>query len=823
MTVLNTSPALADLPLSTLASQHPTPFFIGSLTADQLRQMGTTGLAAADLSPDQQTLLKFLLPHPLQIVPKTATEPVWTMADTNKTGEEREEINRKMQALSEEYTRQSKTVSEETLGTSLRLYGFLTSEFVFNSPAGSGISLAPSEHGFETTGAFKLTHGGRADNIFAEGGPQNPIVALMRADTPNTPKDGDLEWSRPNLGKSVSLAGLKTVKELVARLAQATKLELYADVRYEDQPILLRGDLQKPQATGEVMQALALCVCGTWRQVGPAYLLTDDVQGVGARQEFLREMVQTWSGRLTKAAEEVGGSLRDHDWLHTLSFAPNDPGALPQAQIEAVHKERSENSGHLPWKDLPESVRTGLRHQLLSGPSEDNFAATAKAVAGALKPETSVEVTFKFQLAAALPETGIMAMGEPYRVQTQRDPPKPATTPEPPQAGTVSIDKPLRGVLCAPKTAEEAREVVSRLPKLGLNTLFLDVFTNGRTFFPNTSLPPASEKAASVLQAALEAAKPLHIPVYAVLDTLCWRKDGAQVHPQPWPMGFTEDLTVGGEAPDHAVQRELDAHSTRPDTDREYEMAEKGAEGWASPLDPKVRALLPALVRTLAATPGLAGLAFQDTATVGYRGLEYEYDDEGIALGYTPENRLAYLRAYHTDPVDLSSGFDNLQLFLPFEGFSMSFDISLSNFRSFGDGPQTWNTLRGEADKALLADCYAAAHAAAPALPLWMRERQSGVTFDPWTDPKKLNQYASLNTLDYPFRQITPRSILSITYGPIERTHPRRFSWMANNFPDENGKRAGGIVFDLVQGGLPDSLADTLNRLNVFLKKPTTP
>ena len=52
MTVLSSNPARADLPLSVLASQHPTPFLIGSLTPEQLRQMAGEGLAFGDLTPD---------------------------------------------------------------------------------------------------------------------------------------------------------------------------------------------------------------------------------------------------------------------------------------------------------------------------------------------------------------------------------------------------------------------------------------------------------------------------------------------------------------------------------------------------------------------------------------------------------------------------------------------------------------------------------------------------------------------------------------------------------------------------------------------------
>jgi hypothetical protein len=828
MTVLSSNPALADLPLSVLASQHPMPFLIGSLSQEQLRQMGTAGLAFGDLTPDQQGLLQAMLPHPFQTVPRTAKEPTLDSRDLQKPGADVSALFKANAEATKAYNAQGRTVPEETLYASLRLHGFLADGFAFDSPAGSGIGLNASQTGFETTGAFKAARGGRMD--MAEPG-KNPVTAYLRAEAPNAPKDGDLDWRRRDLERPVSLLGLKTVDDLAARLARATGLELYADPHYGPQPLLVVGDLKKPQPAGNVMQTLALCVCGTWRQLGPAYVLTDDVQGLGARQEFLREMVQTWSNRLTKAGEEVGGRLRDMDWMHALHFAEGDAGALSPAQIDGIYAQHKTNDGSLPWKDLPDSLKTSLHRQLTASDSDDSFAATSRAVAQGLKPDTPVRIDLKLQLAVSLPDTGDMALGEAYRVHTPREP---LASGSPPslggQANSISVDKPLRGLLCAPKTPDEARAVVARLPRMGLNTLLLDVFTNGRTFFPNTALPPESGKAAGVLQAALDAAKPLHIPVYAVLDTLCWRKDGAAPHPKPWPTGFAEDLTVGGETPDHAVQRELDAHSVRNDSDREYLMVREGNQGWASPLDPHVRALLPALVRSLAATPGLAGLAFQDTAPPGYLSLENDYREQGIALGYTTEARLVYLRRNHVDPVDLPSGYSTLQLFLPSEGFSTDFDISLPNFSTSDVGIPTfdgtgWTKYRGDADQSLLADCYAAARQAVPALPLFMRERRMGVTFDPWTDPNKLNQYPSLATLDYPFHAVTPRSILTVPYGPVERAHPDWFVWGTNygGPAGDASKRAGGEVFDLVTGYSPDSLADTLDRLGAFLKKPAKP
>lgn len=815
MTVLNTDPALADVPLAQLAGQHPMPFLLGTLTQGQLQQMSTTGLGFADLSPDQQSLLKAALPTPFEVVPQSLKQPTYMQDELGKTGPERDEINARIAEESRLYALNTRTVSDSTLRSSLRLYGFLAPEFVFNG-AGNSIGEGYSENGFETTGPDKLTNGW--PDMFAPGG--SGLQALLRSDLPNAPKPSDLDWNRSVLTRTISLRGLKTVDDLTARLAKATGLELYADARYGSRTLLARGDLKTPQPAGDVMQALALCVCGAWRQVGPAFVLTDDVQGLGTRQEFLHEMVQAWSNRLSSAGKDVGGHLAELDWLHTLRFEPSDIGALPSAQMDAVLKAHSSNYGDLLWKDLPASLRAGLNGQLtrhFDGDGMTSFEATAKSIAKSLTPDFKVGVSFNLRLGVALPDTGIMTLGNAYRV---RMPEPAASAPKKSQINSITLDKPLRGVLCAP---EEARAVVALLPKMGLNTLFLDVFTNGRTFFPNTALPPASAKAEDVLGAALDAAQAAHVTVYAVVDLLCWRKDGAAVRPQPWPGQFTEDLTISGEAPDRMVQRQFEAHTVRADFDREYEMAQHGSQAWVSPLDPRVNASLPALVHDLAGTKGLAGLVFQDTAALGYLGVEYDFDDENIALGYTLNNRLAYLRAHHTDPVDLGTVNEGLQLWLPYEGGSPSnFQASVPSFEIYGVSGSDWNTLRADADKRLLVTCYTAAKSANPTLPLLMRERRQGAMFDPWTDPKQVNQIASLDSMSHPYQGITPASVLCLPYNPYARTDPGFFVWRSQSYgvAGDDGKRARGEVFDLVTGVAPEDLPDTLDKLNVFLKKP---
>lgn len=811
MTVLNTDPNLASLPLGALAGQHPEMYLLGTLTPAQFRQVAGTGLAWADMTADQQSLMRALLPEPLDIVPVTATLP--------GRGERTDAQRKAVRAV---FDAQIKHVSGEALYGSLRLHAYLTADFYVH--AGSGYGIGDTRDTLQTTGAYELPFGGYG-NTEARGKPLEP---LLRAEVANTPKAGDLAWNRKDLEAPVTLRGAKTVQEMVARLGAATHLELYADARYEPRPLTLAGDVTKPQTAGEVMQALALCVCGTWRQVGPAYVLTDDVQGLGARQEFLSEMGQIWANRLTEAGKNAGQHLQTLDWLHRLSFAPGDLGTLSPKLIDTIQKQDGTNKGSLPWGSLPPDLREHLRDYFehfgdnmdATMPVEVQMGNAMKTAAASVKPDTPVDTTVNIRLGVELPDTGVMML-DAYSVQSPKPDSKPDTE-DTNAAGPVSplvFPQALRGLLCAPKTPEEARAVVAQLPKMGLNALLIDVFTNGRTYFPNTALPPDSKDAGSVLQAALDAAKPLHLPVYAVVDTFCWRKDGRSPHPLPWPTGYREDLTLSGETPSQVIQRRFAAGSLMTNYNHASRaLAEDGGRGWANPLDPRVRTMLPSLVRTLAASPGLAGLIFQDTAPPGYA--KNFLEEDGIGLGYALENRLAYLRWRHQDPVDLSR-FGLVSIYVGSESFSGSYNSAVAGFNVSSKDEAAWSKYRAGADMSLLADCWNAAHAAAPLLPLRRREGFLGNQFDFWRTPTQKSTLGIIAEGDDPVPAIGSQSLLTIGYSGNDQVNPAEFLRRARAAAQQKeGHRVGGVVFDLVTGGSPEHLSDTIDKLAGLLTEP---
>lgn len=302
----------------------------------------------------------------------------------------------------------------------------------------------------------------------------------------------------------------------------------------------------------------------------------------------------------------------------------------------------------MEWKDLPSTVQAALLKQMTRQTTREGTEASDNGailwIVRSIKPDKDVDVSENVETAFELPGTGIMSFRE-YRVNASYSEPSGFQS----SPAKLVLSEGVRGVLCAPKTADEARKTVDMLPDLGLNTLFLDVFSNGRTYFANKGIPPETKQAGDVLPAALDEAATKHIAVYAVVDTLCWRKDGESSRPAPWPAGFDESLNVFGEPSGMGVQRRIRQHAVRTYGSDSAQIVEDGAGscGWADPQDTSVRKVLPALIQDLAAVPGLARLVFQDTAPPGYFGLP---DNEGISLGlgYTLSIRLALPYAFTT-------------------------------------------------------------------------------------------------------------------------------------------------------------------------------
>ena len=834
MTVLNTDPSLSELPLNELATASPQQFLLRSLTQAQFTLLATTGLGMNDLTPDQQALFRALLPDPFRIISSDAVPPQGSPDDAKLSHGALLGRIKQEQAAMNAYSQEIITVPPDDVLSQVRLHAYLNQEFDLDSPSQGSFGFENHGMGYYSSGDRKLVSG---DDLGP--GVLNPAAArlagLLKTQTPNVPKQGDLNWRNQSLASQVSVNGLKTVDDLVNAIAHATHLELYADPNYGADPLLIAGDVKTKYAAGELLQALSLCVCGTWRQVGPAYVLTDDIPGLGARRQFNQDIVQGWTNRLTDADKDVQSRLSDLNWLNNLYTFPGDTGDLTKDQLLAICSKGAHPSGTVKWLDLPPNVQAALQKTISDEATLENFvpedAAAFNAILGAIKPDSSVEVDADIELALELPNTGSMSLSE-YRV----DDPNRRVEDAPHSPGPITLTQAVRGVLCAPRTPAEARKVVDLLPSLGLNTLFLDVFSNGRSYFENTAIPPETDSAAGVLDAALAEASSKNISVYAVIDTFCWRKDGASARPAIWLSQFDEDLNIFGEPSHKGVQRRLRQNAIwlyNPDAAKDM-LENAGSEGWVSPADESVRETLPQLVKQLAETHGLAGLIFQDTAPPGYGG-SIAVEDGTLDLGYTLANRLSFLRLHHADPIDLG-GSPSAWFQVP-NGSESNFDLSIPGFGGYaaplgGDGVYmaapgmsssedigTWYKFRIDADMAALKQCFLSARSANAKLPLFMRERVQGYTIDPWTDPAMADQITSAAVTANPYSYVNSATMLTLPINDILSNEPGSLTWEINGWYDQIGRgKAGGIVLDMETANDGEQALALVEKLQPYLQ-----
>ena len=797
MFVLNTGD-LSKPPIALLAQQNPLQYLLGSLTKAQLQQLGGQGLGMEDLTPDQRTLFAAVLPKPLSYVPSSATLPTMEGDPQTWTRAQLQDYIDKSKVAQAAYDAQVKTVADDAL-SGVRLRANLQADYVFNVPGqdGYGVGVDPARGQKPSAGGYKLS-----EEVVPV--PSNDTMnSVLRSEEPNLLKPGALHWDQSVLNISIPLDNLKTVDDLVGRISKATHLELYADPRYGRRTLFLKGDVGKPVRARFLLQALALCATGTWRQVGPAYVLTDDLLGVAARRAYLKEAVNGWSNTLRAGAKETGDHLSQLNWTQIVHFADDDPNALPSSLAAQVDRDSQKATGFgasIPYGQLPAGIQSGLHGGLDDYTAHSDLQSSSQKIEKDLTPKTSVYVTFNLRFFVVVPSAGAVALSNEYRIQ-KSDPPSSPHSDAPPPPKPAVFTAALRGIMGAPRTPDEARQLVDKMAILGYNALFCKAFTGGQTDFPNPVLPPDSSVDAQILPAAIAEGKRRNITVYGVVDTLCWGLDGTKSKLKPLPGNLPDDLGVLGETPAQTIRRQSDSHSLAPYEDADTLMSSAGAQRWVSPADPKVAQMLVGITRALVQLPGLAGAVFQETGAPGYIAGDNN-GQSGPNLGYSFPQRLAYLRLAHADPIDIG---DQDQDYVTIDGggsYSM-LNFSLPNFDAGGDAngqdvvKEQWNTYRVDADKALLTALYAAAHNANPGMPLFMRERLLGVTLQPWTSAKIFNQYTSLASEG---GQVTkaarPDTLVVVPIGYMRRSLGSLPDAIQGEQQQFGNNIAGGLILD---------------------------
>lgn len=548
--------------------------------------------------------------------------------------------------------------------------------------------------------------------------PKPPDTSLygsqVRAEIANQPKRSDLKFNLPALQTPIAFAGVETVGELVNRIGFATGLELYADPHYAGYTVTILGT-DKSAPARDLLQALALCVAGTYRNVGRAYVLTNDLVGLAQTREIWQQYLQAAEYMMRQSRDQAQLAVyRNHPNAQPPSFG--DPMAMSKA--EEAPGPNDKLARFIPWAHLnmfPYAKLTSGQQDAAKRIADTYAATHAARIARDPKMAPNVNGTWTLQ---PIGEAQVIVPGFPQPINLSNAGAGSLTMPplevmnqalknaedwlkhnqkesfgKPlPPVSELLKSTPRRALLAAPQSPDQVKSLMATMHKLGLNELWLTVFSKGVACVPGTPFPQPLNRKDDLLSVALDAAKGSGIAVYPVIDLLTW---GAAAPDS------VRDYNVVGEDSVQIATRQ--AAAPRPTVDPDH--VDKPPAGLSvSPFAPKVGADLTALVKMVAAHPGVAGLIGREAAPPGYTGYR-SFGESDNALGYTESARLAFLRAYHADPLDIDSPSSvSADLSLPlWKGARMPLDLS-----------SAWTRYRADADKHLMRSLYQTIQLAAP-------------------------------------------------------------------------------------------------------------
>lgn len=529
-------------------------------------------------------------------------------------------------------------ISGPALGAARLRVGYLVSLALPNVGKPDVHTFAADSEPADAPARYFMTnaHSGDADREFG---------ATVREQVPNTPKPGDLRWTAPAFQAAVSLSNVRTVDDLAARIGIATHTELYADPRLGARKVTLLGPARTARV-GDLLPALALCVGGTFRRVGPAYVLTDDLAGMGTRHaawKAFEDRAKEMQASGGSNENGTNGPLASPYTQQDISWG-GDPLAFTPAQRKAYwdgQKTSPSFSGGMLDITLPLDKLSPAQQQAaqttLDADQKMHLDVTLDGtIMVQAEPELELVLPgldgpiFVFQsYDNLLPPPGSASAFTPFAAPP--GPPMPAPLRPAPPAPPGSLRDvlrtfPRRAARIAPKTEADVDSGMAALRTLGFNEAWVQV--------PLQAQPGADANAVALIARAVKAGRAAGIVVYPELHLLDWGKDAPPA---------LRDRDLLGLTPTGARQAGISRPSPidAPDT--------------VSPFDPAVTSRLASLVQRLGTIPTLGGMVWNDWMPTGYQpvsgdGFDSVYGDQ---LGYAEAGRLAFLRQSHADPIDV--------------------------------------------------------------------------------------------------------------------------------------------------------------------------
>ena len=749
MVLTNPNPGMPNI-FQDLSAATKMRLLMDTLTPAQWGQLGgANGLGTDALSDKQSLLFLSLLPDPFCIRRVTVEQGEYKWEDAEA------------HVLPPEM--RSKTRLRLNLASEIR---------PIPSELGQGITLLGDTAHRQGTTFLTLDGSANVEQSAGRAG-QGTYGVLLHGEMMNAPKPSELDFDLPALAARVALKpdavsdkGL-TVGEVVRRAGMASHLELYADRRIGSLPVWYYGASAPAR---DLLRALCLSVTGTFRKVGPAFVLTDDVVGIGTRLAAQQDWLEEAKAQQEEMLETLQAYPLSKPLLMSLSFPPNDPLAADGATVAKILAGYGQ-------------VYSGDYQVALSGHLASQQAVFQERIDDALKQEQpvrtdAVALNINLRMAYLVP-------GEGEVTPLQTDLGSLLGFIQPPASDLIRVVPPIAALLkpislaafpdsnlCVePKSDSEAVRAVDEAKKGGFKKLWVRLPADAST---------------SPLVAAVAQGKKRKVAVTAVISL--FRQ----------PAGLLDaDQNVQGQ-----TSSAYDAALLRSTAGRRGQKLpfEVSADNWeqisAASLDDQQKRLT-----KLANIPGLAGIVLRDTAAPGYETITPQHGQDlsplshlpGSAshdMGYTVGLRLAFLRRYGLDPIDVM-----LPQTTPTDNGSLPF------FPADAQGVQQWVAFRGEINARHMAALFASIRGLNIRLPLMIGERSGGTAwFNSWDTPQALPLYDPGplgKPADLQARSVSSRVLknIAVTDGNMSQADYRQY--IQNLLPTHGTeKHWDGVVFD---------------------------
>ncbi|MGV3616468.1 MAG: hypothetical protein ACO1SV_14155 [Fimbriimonas sp.] len=494
--------------------------------------------------------------------------------------------------------------------------------------------------------------------------------------SPNAPRKSHLDLKDPRLNAVVPFRPGERVKALLERIGAATGLRFVADPHYATMMMLERGDSATAR---DLLAALSLGVTGTYRRVGDTYLLTADLEGMGAHvarvalwEDTLKKLVDARSDEWRQAIARSGGFSK-------IKFSSPAYEGLTEAE-----------KANLEVNDRPNNRPSYIPIQQASKPVQD---AIKNWRFGNKIDRQRVGIASNIRYQILLPGLGRgWSQGWLGNTEMYNSKPYTWTAPSPaPVAMPFESRGGVSGLILHADSPAEAKARVARVARLGVGELWLE------TRNPEALRAAVAAGAAANLRVCL-AIRPWEIPA------------GASVR--------DPDRTVTGERGRNLAASKL---TIEPWWNfwQDIQAFEPPTREWMAPLDPSTNSTI-AQLGSLAQTPGLAKVVVLDLYPTGYGKTEsnmsgsYWYSnplDNYLAYGYTDAMREAYLKAEAVDPIDLETQMLRTEI---------NFGPAWGQEHAFAQGYDKWQRAKGKWSRDRAIALAQVLHRADPARPLLM-------------------------------------------------------------------------------------------------------